>query len=83
MSNLSVSNAQAIFKGKNYRITVLTERLVRLEYSPDGKFVDEKTEFAINRNFPLPLIKVQEDSQFLQLTTSYFVLTYKKKILFY
>jgi len=79
MSNLSVSNAGAILKGKNYRITVLTERLVRLEYSPDGKFTDEKTELAINREFSLPQFKVQQDQQFLQITTSYFVLTYKKE----
>ena len=31
---------KAIYKGPNYRITIITERVVRLEYSPRGKFVD-------------------------------------------
>ena len=79
MGNLSQSNSAAILKGQKYRITVLTERLLRLEYSPDGKFVDEKTELAINRNFPVPQFKVQQDGQFLQISTDYFILTYKKE----
>ena len=69
----------AVFKGSKYRITVLSERLIRLEYHPEGKFLDEKTEFAVNRNFPAFEYKVQQDGQFLQISTSYFVLTYKKE----
>jgi len=79
MGNLSISNSAAVLKGQKYRITVLTERLLRLEYSPDGKFVDEKTELAINRTFPVPQFKVQQDGQFLQISTDYFILTYKKE----
>ena len=40
MSNVSMSHRNSVFTGKTYRITVLSERLVRLEYSPDGKFVN-------------------------------------------
>ncbi|MBR5662998.1 MAG: DUF5110 domain-containing protein [Bacilli bacterium] len=79
MSNISVSNKNSVFIGKNYRITVLTERLVRLEYSEDGKFIDEKTELAINREFPAVEFNIQQDSQFLQITTNYFQLVYKKE----
>ena len=31
--NKSTANKECIFKGDNYRITVLTERLIRLEYN--------------------------------------------------
>lgn len=79
MENISVSNKNAIFKGNTYRISVLSERLIRLEYSPDGKFVDQKTELAIDRDFPMVEFNVQQDSQFLQITTSYFQLVYKKE----
>ena len=79
MSNISVSNKNSVFAGNNYRITVLTERLVRLEYSEDGKFLDEKTELAINRDFPSVEFNIQQDSQFLQITTNYFQLVYKKE----
>ena len=30
-----ISNQKAIFQGEKYRITVLTERLVRLEYQEE------------------------------------------------
>ena len=78
-ANLSVSNSGSILKGNKYRITILTERLVRLEYSPDGKFTDEKSEFAIERDFPVVEYKIQQDAQFLMVTTNYFTLTYKKE----
>ena len=32
----------SVVKGEKYRITVLTEGLLRLEYSESGKFVDEE-----------------------------------------
>ena len=48
-----ISNQKAIFQGEKYRITVLTERLVRLEYQEEGKFEDRLTELVINRSFPI------------------------------
>ena len=79
MSNVSMTRKESVFSGKNYRISVLTERLVRLEYSPDGYFLNEKTELAIDRDFPAVEFNVQQDSQFIQITTSYFQLVYKKE----
>ena len=79
MSNVSMSNKNAVFTGKTYRITVLSERLVRLEYNKDGHFTNEKTELAIDREFPMVEFNIQQDSQFLQITTSYFQLVYKKE----
>ena len=79
MSNISMSNKNSVFTGKNYRISILTERLVRLEYSEDGNFINEKTELAINREFPSVEFTIQQDSQFLQITTNYFQLVYKKE----
>ena len=37
--------------GKDYRITVLTDRLIRLEYQRDGKFEDRLTRMVVNRDF--------------------------------
>ena len=36
------SKKEAIFQGQKYRITVLTERLVRLEFNKNGLFFDDK-----------------------------------------
>ena len=41
-----------IIQGEKYRITVLTDCLIRLEYAKDGKFEDRATQVVINRDFP-------------------------------
>ena len=43
-----------MIRGENYRITVLTDRLLRLEYSADGRFEDRATQTVLNRDFPTP-----------------------------
>ena len=40
--------------GNKYRITILTERLVRFEYNEAGSFEDRPTEFVKNRKFQKP-----------------------------
>ena len=37
-----VSDSKIVFKGVNYRITVLSERLIRFEYSLDGNFYEKQ-----------------------------------------
>lgn len=68
-----------VFQGKNYRITVLSERLIRFEYNLSGQFLDLPTEFAMNRNFPLPALKVEEDNKYLEIVSKYFALLYVKE----
>lgn len=45
------ADSRNIIQGENYRITMLTEGLVRLEYSEDGIFEDRATQTVINRDF--------------------------------
>ena len=73
------SNKEAIFQGQTYRITVLSERLLRLEYNKDGIFFDDLTEQVINRNFEVPEFQIQQDDKFLEITTKYFKLQYIKE----
>ncbi len=73
------SKPEAIFQGQTYRITVLTERLVRLEYNKEGIFFDDLTEQVINRDFPVPKFKVVQDDRYLEITTDYFLLKYQKE----
>ena len=77
------ANERAVFVGQNYRITVLSERLIRLEYSVDGHFSDAPTTLVKNRKFPVPNFKVEQDQNYLVITTNYFMLkfwTYKRFI---
>ncbi len=74
------SKPQAIIQGQKFRITILTERLVRLEYSPSSTFNDLKTELVSFRDFDVPKFSKKEDEQFLEVETSYFKLTYFKDL---
>ena len=75
----AVSRGEAIFKGQKYRITVLSEILLRIEYSETGQFEDRPTEFAKYRNFDVPKFEVVEDDKHLRIYTEYFDLTYEKE----
>ncbi len=72
------SNPKAIIQGKNYRITVLSEQLVRLEYDNTGVFEDRPTELALYRDFDVPQFKLEEDEKYVVINTSYFSLQYLK-----
>lgn len=73
------AQTEAVILGKKYRITVLTERLVRLEYSPSFIFNDLQTELVQFRNFPIASYTKKEDENYLEIETSYFKLTYTKE----
>ena len=77
-----ITDEKMIFKGKNYRISILSERLVRLEYSPDGKFNDYETMIVKNRKFPNVEYSKVEDNNLLNISTHYFTLTYLKNATF-
>lgn len=74
-----IANSKNIIKGDKYRITILSERLIRFEYNESGIFEDLSTEFAWNRNFPEVKYDIKQDSRFLEITTSYFKISYTKE----
>lgn len=74
----SKANKKSIIMGDNYRITVLTNALVRLEYNKDGKFEDRPTQIVWNRDFEEANFKVVEDKQNLEISTENFRLCYRK-----
>ena len=74
----AIANPKNIIQGDNYRFTILTERLIRLEYNDSGVFLDEPTQLVLYRDLKTPIFKVNEDTNFLVITTKYFKLTYIK-----
>ena len=68
-----------IILGKKYRISILTDRLVRLEYNKDGKFIDYPTQRVIFRNFPKVNYTVTQTETLIQIVTSYFTIDYVKE----
>ena len=73
LNNLKTRNTNVI-QGQKYRISILTERLIRLEYSEEGKFNDLGTELVIYRNFEKTPFQIRQDNAFLEVTTNYFKL---------
>lgn len=73
------ANPNAVLQGNHYRITILTERLIRLEYHPKGLFLDAPTQLVLCRNFDPPSFTVKEDDRFLEVSTKYFKLEYEKE----
>lgn len=73
------SKKEAVLQGQRYRITVLTERLIRLEYSPNGVFNDFATALVQCRDFDVPKFTKKEDNHYLELETEYFCLSYAKE----
>ncbi len=74
----AIANKQNMIVGEKFRFTVLTERLIRLEYNDNGIFVDDPTEFALYRDFKTPEFTSNEDNNFVIISTKYFKLTYIK-----
>lgn len=74
-----LAHPEAVVAGPHYRFTILTDRLIRYEWSYDGKFEDRASTFAINREFPVPEFHTVEKDDELEIINKYFHLSYDKK----
>ena len=77
-----VANDHHIIKGQTFRFTVLTPRLIRLEYNKDGHFEDRATSLVVNRTFEDFVYGVSGEDPALVVTTEYFTLRYTKEMPF-
>ncbi len=68
-----------IVKGSTYRFTVLTPRLIRIEYNKNGHFEDRATSLVVSRNLGDCLFTVTGDELSLNIVTEYFTLKYIKE----
>ena len=68
-----------IVSGDKYRITVLTDGLIRLEYSEKGDFEDRATQCALYRDFPKVKYRIIETDDGIEIHTARIHLMYNKK----
>lgn len=73
-----ISDKESYVVGNNYRFTVLSPRLIRLEYSSDGIFEDRPTSLVVNRSFPKTNYSITESDTLIEIATEIFTLTYVK-----
>ena len=62
--------------GKNYRFSVLTSRLIRLEYDESGLFEDRATQSVFFRNFKKVNFSAEVENDILVIETADLILTY-------
>ncbi|MEG1044414.1 MAG: glycoside hydrolase family 31 protein [Oscillospiraceae bacterium] len=74
-----MKNDNGIIIGNKYRISVLTNSLIRLEYSIDGIFEDRMTQTVTNRTFPIPQYNLIDKDDELEILTDKLHLIYNKK----
>lgn len=66
------------YQDSKVRITMITEGVARLEYVPDGKFVDDNSFVAVNRNYPKVDYQLKNSAKTVEIRTSKMILKYKK-----
>ena len=74
----AAQNANVVYQDSNVRFTLVTDGTVRMEYAPDGKFLDNKSFIAVNRSYPEVKYKKNETSKKVVISTDYLTLSYTK-----
>ncbi|MBQ9418389.1 MAG: DUF5110 domain-containing protein [Bacteroidales bacterium] len=72
-----VADSRAVVVKGHARFTVLTDRLIRMEWVEDGQFEDRATLGVVNRRMEVPHFTSQVKDKELTITTSRLTLRYK------
>ena len=71
-----LADSAAEIRGDKYRFTILTSRLIRIEYNENGHFENRATQTVVNRRFDVPEFKVYQDDEKLHILTDNISITY-------
>lgn len=74
-----ITSGKHIIKGNTYRFSILTPRLIRIEYNKDGIFEDRATSLVVNRKFQDCQFNMKTDEKTITIVTEYFTLKYLKE----
>ena len=70
------ANPSAVVEFGEARFTVLTDRLIRMEWASDGVFEDRASLAIVNRELPVPSFKVTKKGEELVIKTAKLTLKY-------
>ncbi|MGM9736241.1 MAG: TIM-barrel domain-containing protein [Candidatus Cryptobacteroides sp.] len=70
------ANPSAVVICGNARFTVLTPKLIRMEWSEDGRFEDHATLAIVNRNLEVPPFTISKKGKYMVISTSALKLFY-------
>ena len=71
------AHAEVVYSDQTVRFTLVDEATVRMEYAPDGKFIDNKSFVAVERNYVAVKHTLKVSGKKITITTPKFTLTYK------
>ncbi len=70
---------KAVIQGAKFRFTILTSRLIRMEYSESGKFEDRPTQTVWFRNLEVPEYNQTTQNNILIIETEHLRLKYNRE----
>lgn len=70
--------AEEVYRDAHVRFTLIDDGTIRLEYAPDGKFVDNKSFVAVVRQYPVVKHTIKENGKQVTISTDKMKLVYKK-----
>src|SRR5262245_33693177 len=72
-----IARAKAIMTAPNVRFTVLTDRIIRIEYNKDNVFEDRPSQVFWYRDQPVPRFKKTVTDKAVEIETDFLRLVYK------
>ena len=77
-----VADPAAVVTSGNARFTVLTSRMIRIQYSETAQFEDRATFAIVNRRLPVPAFTTETADGYLYIRTADVTLRYKEGSIF-
>ena len=74
---LKAQSKNIAYQDETVRFTIITDGTIRMEYAPDGHFVDNASQVAVVRDYP-EVDYVVKDGMTIEITTAKLKLQYKK-----
>ncbi|NMM94041.1 TIM-barrel domain-containing protein [Bifidobacterium oedipodis] len=75
-----VTGSDAVLQGDRWRISILTDSLIRFEWSESGRFVDTPTQMALVRDFGCtPKFEAVERGGWLEIDTEHLHISYDRQ----
>ena len=71
--------SSVVYSDNQVRFTVLTDKVIRMEWNASGKFTDEASFVAVNRKLQVPEFTVKNNGAWISIITDKLVLKYKKR----
>ncbi|WP_334168086.1 TIM-barrel domain-containing protein [Phocaeicola paurosaccharolyticus] len=75
--NAQQKSANVAYQDEHVRFTVITDGTIRIEYAPNGEFVNKNSFLTIKRDYPKVNYKLKE-GKWIELSTAKMKLRYKK-----